>query len=180
MPRAAIVLALCLLVSWRAQAQELIGAAATPTPAIYLPVVVNPLQNAATATPTRTATPTATNTPTATATRTATPTLPPASYNNCQSDPSAALAPNYPVAITGINKQAETVTLQNLSSSSIDLSGWIMCSITGNQQHPISGQLLPGQSVTFTNPSGPIWNNLSEDDGALYNPNGQLVSYRDA
>jgi hypothetical protein len=52
-----------------------------------------------------------------------------------------------------------------------------MCSITGNQHHPIGGTLAPGQSQTFGNPGGPIWNNSSPDPGALYNPNGQLVSY---
>jgi hypothetical protein len=34
-----------------------------------------------------------------------------------------------------------------------------------------------GASQTFSGPAGNIWNNSAEDDGALYNPNGQLVSY---
>jgi hypothetical protein len=108
---------------------------------------------------------------------TATPTLPPPSFNNCQADPNPSAAPHYPVRIVTINKVAETVTLQNVSTNAIDLTGWTMCSITGNQQHPIFGTLAPGQSVVFPGPAGNIWNNSVEDDGALYNPDGQLVSY---
>jgi hypothetical protein len=120
-------------------------------------------------------------TPTVAATRTpaptATPTLPPPTYNNCQADPNPSAAPNYPLRIVGINKVAETVTLQNVSGETIDLSGWTMCSVTGNQHHPISGTIGPGAYRPFVNDGGPIWNNSSPDPGALYNPNGQLVSY---
>ena len=69
------------------------------------------------------------------------------------------------------------MTLQNISGDAIDLTGWHMCSITGNQEHPIGGTLSPGQTTTFLNTGGPIWNNASSDPGALYNPGGQLVSY---
>jgi hypothetical protein len=116
-------------------------------------------------------------TPTATFGPTAIPPLPPPSYNNCQADPNPGAAPNYPVRITAIDKAAETVTLQNVSTAPIDLTGWNMCSITGNQHHPIGGVLAAGQFMTFTNTGGPIWNNSVRDDGALYNPSGQLVSY---
>jgi hypothetical protein len=108
---------------------------------------------------------------------TATPTLPPPSYNNCQMDPNANAAPNYPIQITNINKDLETVTLLNKSTSAIDLTNWNMCSITGNQHHPIGGVINPGQSIAFPGPAGRIWNNTSADPGALYNPDGQLVSY---
>jgi len=133
------------------------------------------------ATPTRipppTATPTNTPLPTNTPPPTATPTLPPPSFNNCQADPNPAAAPHYPVRIIAIDKSAETVTLRNTSTDAIDLTGWTMCSITGNQQHPIFGTLARGQSVVFSGPAGSIWNNSSPDPGALYNPTGQLVSY---
>lgn len=133
----------------------------------YLPLVVKPA-----ATPTATLIPTATTIP-----PTATPQLPPPSYNDCQADPNPSAAPNYPVRITSINKVAETVTLQNVSTGPIDLAGWNMCSITGNQHHPIGGTLGAGETKTFSNTGGPIWNNSARDDGALYNPAGQLVSY---
>jgi len=52
-----------------------------------------------------------------------------------------------------------------------------MCTVTGYQHHPISGTIGPGAYRPFVGDSGPIWNNSSPDPGALYNPNGQLVSY---
>lgn len=79
--------------------------------------------------------------------------------------------------IVTVNKVAETVTLKNTSTNPVSLTGWHMCSITGNQQHPIGGTLYPGQSATFPGPTGSIWNNDKKDDGALYNADGQLVSY---
>lgn len=105
------------------------------------------------------------------------PVLPAPTFNNCQADPNPSAAPNFPVRITDINKSAETVTLQNISTQTIDLTGWRMCSITGNQQHPIGGTLAPGVSRTFSGPSGSIWNNSERDDGALYDDQGRLVSY---
>jgi phosphatidylserine/phosphatidylglycerophosphate/cardiolipin synthase-like enzyme len=158
-----------------------VSGAVTPTVAQYLPIIQR-AQNTATATATATATqgptPTATATATATQGPTATPTLPPPTYNNCQTDPNSNAAPNYPVDIVAINKSAETVTLRNATTGdTIDLTNWDMCSITGNQHHPISGTLAPGETKTFTNSGGPIWNNSSPDPGALYNENGQLVSY---
>jgi hypothetical protein len=103
--------------------------------------------------------------------------LPPPSFNNCQADPNAEAAPNYPVQITGIDKAVEIVTLKNVSPDPIDLTGWHMCSIKGNQEHPIAGTLAPGQEQKFPGPAGNIWSNSDQDPGALYNANGQLVSY---
>jgi Lamin Tail Domain len=130
-----------------------------------------------TATTTRTPTPTVIPTATPPVLATPTPTLPPPSYNNCQADPNPNAAPNYPIRITNIDKAAETVTLKNVSPDPIDLAGWHMCSIRGNQEHPISGTLAPGAQVDFVGSSGPIWRNDEQDDGALYNAQGQLVSY---
>jgi hypothetical protein len=107
------------------------------------------------------------------------PGLPPPSYNNCQADPNAAAAPNAPVRIVTVDKAAEVVRLQNVSDAAVDLDGWKMCSIKGNQLHEgIGGTLAPGETKDFghTNP-GNIWNNSEPDDGALYNTSGQLVSY---
>jgi hypothetical protein len=105
------------------------------------------------------------------------PPLPAPTYNECQAEPNPGAAPNYPVKIVGINKAAETVTLQNLGPDLVSLDGWHMCSIKGNQQHPVGGALAPGETRTFPGPSGPIWNNSERDDGALYNAQGQLISY---
>ncbi|HEU4324510.1 MAG TPA: lamin tail domain-containing protein [Roseiflexaceae bacterium] len=110
--------------------------------------------------------------------QTPTPALPPPSFGSCFDQPDPASAPNYPIAIVTVNKEAETVTLRNVTAGeTISLSGWRMCSITGGQGHPIGGTLAPGQQVTFPGAGSPIWNNFNRDDGALYDPEGRLVSY---
>ncbi|GAB4213381.1 MAG: hypothetical protein OHK0022_50450 [Roseiflexaceae bacterium] len=103
--------------------------------------------------------------------------LPP-SFNACQEDPNALRAPNRPVKIVGIDKRAERVRLQNVSDAPVNLDGWRMCSIKGNQEHgPLGGTLAPGEVREFEHSGGNIWNNNEPDDGALYDPNGRLVSY---
>jgi hypothetical protein len=107
---------------------EGIDLTATTTPAIepvaYLPLIEK--QDAPTTTPTSTVPPLPQPS--------ATPVLPPPTLNNCQSDPNPTAAPNYPIAIVDIDKQAETVTLRNVTTGdTIDLSNWTMCSVTGNQ-----------------------------------------------
>jgi hypothetical protein len=117
----------------------------------------------------------------ATPTPTNTPTLPPPSFDNCQEDPDPSSAGNYPVRIVNVYKAAnpEVVRLENVSSSTVNLTGWHMCSITCNQEHDgISGTLAPGQTKDFPHTGSDfIWNNSERDDGALYNAEGQLVSY---
>jgi hypothetical protein len=141
------------------------------TTAVYLPLVVG-----ATALPIPTAIPTATTQPGASPTPT--PTLPPPSFSTCANPPAnPGSAPQYPVQIIAINKNAETVTLQNVSITTVSLTGWTMCSITGGQTHPISGSLAAGESKVFANTGGLIWNNVSSDPGALYTPDGRLASY---
>jgi hypothetical protein len=76
-----------------------------------------------------------------------------------------------------IDKRGETVTLKNVSGEVVDLNGWHMCSIKGNQEHPIGGTLAAGETKTFNGPQDTIWNNGGQDDGSLYNAQGQLVSY---
>jgi DNA/RNA endonuclease G (NUC1) len=102
--------------------------------------------------------------------------LPP-SFNNCAEDPNAAAAPNYPVRITAIDKDAETVTLLNVSPEAVTLDGWTMCSVRGAQRHPIGGVLAPGEQRVFPGPPGNIWSNSASDPGALYDAAGRLVSY---
>lgn len=147
----------------------------------YLPQVAGPLPS-----PTHTATlpaapsPTASATATATATipgSTPTPTLPPAAFVDCGTVSDPGSAPNYPVRIVDIDKAGETVTLQNVGPFAISLQGWRMCSVTGGQEHGVSGVLLAGQARTIFTFGGPIWNNSSSDPGALWNSSGQLVSY---
>lgn len=136
----------------------------------YLPIAEKP------ASPTVPPTPVPTNTPVPTST----PTPLPPSYNLCAADPYAGSTPNYPVAIVAIDKVAETVTLEGRSAVPVNIADWKICSITGNQLHTsIPGTTLDlGERITLSSQaSGPIWNNTSKDDGALYNASGSLVSY---
>lgn len=72
----------------------------------------------------------------------------------------------------------EVVRLQNVSEQNVDVTGWHMCSLNGNQEHTgIGGVLEPGEMKDFSTDTGFIWNNTERDDGALYNADGQLVSY---
>jgi hypothetical protein len=106
---------------------------------------------------------------TATPPPTATPTSLPPSFNDCQDDPNASLAPNYPVKIVIVVKAAnpEVVRLQNTSAQTLDLTGWHMCSIRGCQEHDgIEGTLAPGQVKDFLYTGTDfIWNNTVQDDG---------------
>ena len=105
------------------------------------------------------------------------PDLPAPSFNNCQEDPNAGQAANYPVLIAKVEKASEIVRLQNVSPDPVNLDGWKMCSVKGNQQVPIGGPLAPGETREFPSTDAPIWSNSDPDPGALYNDQGQLVSY---
>lgn len=116
--------------------------------------------------------------PAATPLQTTAHSLPP-SFNGCRPDPNSVSAPNAPVAIVNIDKRAEEVTLKNVSDAPINLDGWIMCSIRGNQTHTgIGGILGPGETRVFRHAGdGTIWSNAESDPGALYDPAGRLVAY---
>jgi hypothetical protein len=137
----------------------------------------------ATRTPTATSETDATTTPTTTATPSPSPTLPPASFDNCRDDPNKARASNFPVDIVWVDKNGdgedEVVRLRNVSDETVDLDDWTMCSIAGNQEHTgIGGELEPDEARDFPyTGSGGIWDDDNVDNGALYNRQGQLVSY---
>lgn len=99
------------------------------------------------------------------------------SFNGCRSEAHAATAPDDPVRISSIDKVAETVTLENVSATSVDLDGWIICSFRGSQEYRLSGRLAPGEQRDFPGPGKQIWSNSERDDGALYTPQGELISY---
>jgi len=110
-----------------------------------------------------------------------TPTLPPPSFDGCEEDPDPTSAVNFPVRIVTVEKAAnpEVVRLENVSTQAVDLTDWHVCSINGNQEHTgIGGTLAAGETKDYPYAGGGfIWNNSSQDDGALYNADGQLVSY---
>ena len=116
---------------------------------------------------------------TTTATR-ATATTRPVAAQACGAGIIADDAPEFPVTIEDIDDVTETVTLRNLSESPVDVTGWRMCSVTGNQEHVgISGTLQGDESRSFRHTGGAIWNDATEDNGVLYNAEGELVSYWD-
>jgi len=105
------------------------------------------------------------------------------SASPCQRDPDSTTAPNAPIRIVEVVKDAtpEIVRLENVSASAVDMTDWNMCSITDNQEHDdIDGVLAPGEVRDFPyTGSDVIWDDSRQDDGALYNSDGQLVSYWD-
>ncbi len=95
----------------------------------------------------------------------------------CGNDP-GPVAPESPVTIVAVNDRAEVVTLRNVSGAPVNLDGWRMCSIRGPQEHRgIGGTLAPGEQRDFRHQGDTIWSNSDRDPGALYNAQGQLISY---
>ncbi|MCW1970914.1 MAG: hypothetical protein KIH69_022620 [Anaerolineae bacterium] len=164
-------------------------ASATLTPIAFLPLVAVLSDGTPTPAVSHTPTPTesviatatsqpSTPTPESTAEATDTPTPRPAF--SCAIKVDASQAPNIPVRIVDVYKQRfpEMVTLQNMSNSVVDLTDWHMCSLNGGQQHRgLTGQLQPGETRDFVNVGNPIWDDDAQDDGALFDPAGQLISY---
>jgi hypothetical protein len=100
------------------------------------------------------------------------------SFNSCQPDNRALVAPNYPVQIVAVDKRAELVTLKNTGSTPVNLGGWHLCSFAGAQeQGGVAGTLQPGQQLQLRNAGSPIWADSERDDGALYNAQGVAISY---
>lgn len=103
---------------------------------------------------------------------------PPARGTRCPPAPSDPVAPEAPLRIIGLDKRDEVVRLLNASPNPIDLDGWLLCSMRGGEsQRGLGGTLAPGQSLDLANPGAAIWSNSQQDDAALYDPAGQLVSY---
>ena len=101
------------------------------------------------------------------------------SFNGCTSEPQAAAAPDSPVRISSIDNVAESVTLENVSATTVNLDGWIICSFRGSQEYRLTGRLAPGEQRAFPGRDKQIWSNSEQDDGALYTPQGKLISYWD-
>ena len=153
---------------------------------VYLPLVVRSGESVPTPMPTSPPAPTSTPTPTPTSspapTSTPTPTpiptpTPTPVFPGCSVDPGPGVAPDAPVRIVTVDKANETVTLENVATTPIDLSGWRMCSIRGGQEHPIGGVIGVGATLVLPPPPSPIWNNSMPDPGALYDAQGALISY---
>ncbi len=88
-----------------------------------------------------------------------------------------------------VDRQAEVVRITNVSGQTLDLSGWTLVSVTGNQRFtfPAGTTLGPGKTLSVV--SGPraqggqdvllwtrrnVWNNQG-DPAELYASTGQLA-----
>jgi hypothetical protein len=90
-----------------------------------------------------------------------------------------------------VDPVAETARIANIGTASVDLTGWRLVSVRGNQvfdQFPAGFVLAPGQSVTVTSGAGAaqgagflrwtndnIWNN-SGDPGQVLDNDGNVVA----
>jgi len=89
------------------------------------------------------------------------------------------------VIISNIDKKGEIVTITNKSSKDINLKGWKIVSVTGNQQYVFPDYVLKaGASVKVASGNKPgdliwgeenVWNNFQSDPGELYDSDGNLV-----
>jgi hypothetical protein len=143
---------------------------------------------ATTATPTNTpvaprqAPPASEPEPTSTPVPTNTPEPSPAASGDvCSRAASAADAPETPLRLVEISKKSEVVTLENVSSNDIDLSDWTLCSLGGGERHRgFDGVTIEaGDTRRLLHAGDRVWDTEGSDDGALYDPDGNLISYWD-
>jgi beta-lactamase superfamily II metal-dependent hydrolase len=93
------------------------------------------------------------------------------------------------VVISKLDKKAELVTITNKSDKDVDLTGWKLVSVTGNQQFVFpqytlkaSGSVTVGGFDSFSisdfdwEDGRGIWNNSKSDPAELYDASGNLVS----
>lgn len=95
---------------------------------------------------------------------------------------------NQKINIVKIDKVAEIVTIKNNSSEDIDITEWIIVSVTGNQKFTFPSYVIKsGDEITVTSGKNNkndgsfywgkanVWNNSKDDPGELYNSEGNLI-----
>lgn len=93
---------------------------------------------------------------------------------------------NSGIIIKSIDLEDEVVTIQNTSNKDMNLTGWKLVSVNGNQVYnfPSGYTIKAGSTITIVSGKATgdlkwsgsyIWNNDS-DSGELYDANGNLVS----
>jgi beta-lactamase superfamily II metal-dependent hydrolase len=93
------------------------------------------------------------------------------------------------VKISALDKKAEVITITNSSSSDVDMTGWIIKSVTGEQTFVFPEYVLKcGTSVNVGGydsadicnfqweQGNGVWNNSKSDPAELYDSKGVLVS----
>lgn len=94
------------------------------------------------------------------------------------------------VIIAGVDKKGELVTIKNTGDTDVDMTGWTLVSVKGNQRFNFPVYVLKaGGSVTVASGSadGDLkwttknqWNNSEPDPAQLLDANGNLVSSYDS
>lgn len=94
------------------------------------------------------------------------------------------------VVISSVNKKAELVTIKNYGSADIDLTGWKLVSVTGNQTFIFPSYILKANGTVTIASGGAtgdliwttanIWNNPGKDPAHLYDAQGNLISTFDS
>ncbi len=93
---------------------------------------------------------------------------------------------NGKIIISDVDKEAEIVTIKNTGSNDINITGWVLVSVTGNQRFTFQSFILKaGDSATVASgkstgdlkwTSKNVWNNDTSDPAELYDSAGNLVS----
>ena len=102
--------------------------------------------------------------------------------------PAKEMIENTGVEISELDKKAEYIVISNSNPQSIDLTGWKIVSVLGNQSFTFPafsleanasvkiGDSAENPDVTFHwLDGGGTWNNSKSDPAELYNNNGELV-----
>lgn len=94
------------------------------------------------------------------------------------------------VSISSVDKRAELVTIKNAGSTDVNLTGWKLVSVTGNQTFIFPSYILKSnETVTVASggatgdliwTSAHIWNNSSSDPAQLYDAQGNLIATFDS
>jgi hypothetical protein len=148
----------------------------TPLATLSVPTALPTTPSPATITPTITLTQTPTQiAPTETATLVPTNTVVPVTPTSSGT-----------VQIISVNKAMEYVDLQNFNNAPVDISGWKLVSVTGNQPCALSGVLQPNEVLRVWAKKGDtgfscgylinIWNDNQKDPAVLYDAQGKPVS----
>ena len=107
-------------------------------------------------------------------------------FNNKEIDTNNNSSVNKPdVVISHVDKIGEIVTIKNNSKDEINLEGWKLLSVTGNQEYIFPRYILKGGgvvTVTSGDKSGDlnwgsnnIWNNTKSDPAVLYDESGKEI-----
>lgn len=92
------------------------------------------------------------------------------------------------IAITELDKKAEYIVIKNTSNSSIDVTGWKIVSVTGNQSYTFDKFILEANATVKVGDSEKntdvdfhwldgrgTWNNSKSDPAELYDSSGKIV-----